>query len=267
MVWCHGGPGLWDYLEPVAGLLTDDFTVYRYDQRACGRSTGAGPHTVARNVADLEALRLHWGIESWTVAGHSWGATLALAYALAHPHRVQALIYCSGTGIAPGWKQPYRAERTRRLGEAGAAQLRAARELWERESSLEAEKAYCEIAWSTDFAEGVNSRSLAKRMFVEGARINPEVNKLLGDDSFRYAESLSRQQLQALKVPALVLHGEADPRPAWAGERLAECLPDGRFMVLSGVGHLPWLEDAEAFQEAVLGFLDSALKRDGHRAD
>ncbi|WP_052710912.1 alpha/beta fold hydrolase [Pseudofrankia sp. DC12] len=34
----HGGPGLWDYLAPVAALLDDVFTVIRFDQRGCGRS-------------------------------------------------------------------------------------------------------------------------------------------------------------------------------------------------------------------------------------
>jgi proline iminopeptidase len=40
LVCCHGGPGLWDYLAPVAEMVDDLMTVYRYDQRACGRSTG-----------------------------------------------------------------------------------------------------------------------------------------------------------------------------------------------------------------------------------
>ena len=44
LVCCHGGPGLWDYLEPVAAMLDDLVTVYRYDQRSCGRSTGGPPY-------------------------------------------------------------------------------------------------------------------------------------------------------------------------------------------------------------------------------
>ena len=85
LVCCHGGPGLWDYLEPVAAMLDDRWTVYRYDQRSCGRSTGSPPYDVATAVADLDALREHWGLSQWMVLGHSWGATLALAYGLAHP--------------------------------------------------------------------------------------------------------------------------------------------------------------------------------------
>jgi pimeloyl-ACP methyl ester carboxylesterase len=42
VVCLHGGPGTWDYLAPLAGLLDDTFTVIRFDQRGCGRSTGDG---------------------------------------------------------------------------------------------------------------------------------------------------------------------------------------------------------------------------------
>lgn len=52
VVRCHGGPGLWDYLEPLASLIEDEFTVVRYDQRGCGRSSGAGPFTTAQAVDD-----------------------------------------------------------------------------------------------------------------------------------------------------------------------------------------------------------------------
>ncbi|HEY7907477.1 MAG TPA: alpha/beta fold hydrolase, partial [Thermomicrobiales bacterium] len=84
LVFCQGGPGLWDYLAPVAAMVDDLVTVYRYDQRACGRSSGGPPHDVATAIADLEALRAHWGLTEWIVAGHSWGASLALLYCLAH---------------------------------------------------------------------------------------------------------------------------------------------------------------------------------------
>src|SRR5437899_636174 len=59
MLLCHGGPGLWDYLAPMAGMVDDLVTVYRYDQRACGRSSGNPPFDVLTAIADLEALREH----------------------------------------------------------------------------------------------------------------------------------------------------------------------------------------------------------------
>ena len=105
----HGGPGLWDYLGPVAEMIDYLATVYRYDQRACGRSSGGPPYTMSGAIADLEALREHWGHERWVLLGHSWGAMLGLAYALAHPEHTRALVYMSGTGIYADWREAFQA--------------------------------------------------------------------------------------------------------------------------------------------------------------
>ena len=105
----NGGPGMADYLAPVASLLDSDYQVYRYEQRGCGRSTGSNTLTLERFVTDLEELREHWQIDRWFVVGHSWGVDLALAYALSHPERLHGLIGLSGGRIHNDrvWKQIY----------------------------------------------------------------------------------------------------------------------------------------------------------------
>jgi proline iminopeptidase len=104
-----GGPGCCDYLAPVAALIDDQAHVIRFDQRGCGRSEAPPPYDVAGAVADLEALRAHLGFERWIVGGHSWGANLALAYALDEPERTQALIYLCGNGVQRDleWRAAY----------------------------------------------------------------------------------------------------------------------------------------------------------------
>ena len=98
-VLCHGGPGLWDYLLPLARLAGPGYRVHRYDQRGCGRSGRQGPWTLAQFISDLDGLRAHFGYRRWVVAGHSFGADLALRYALRYPHRVTAVVYICGTGL------------------------------------------------------------------------------------------------------------------------------------------------------------------------
>src|SRR5947209_9454919 len=103
---CHGGPGLWDMSGSVATSLEGRFRVIRWDQRGCGRSEHRGPYSVARCVADLDAI-----IDRQprvALFGHSWGATLALRYALDHPDRVSALVYACGTGLGWTWREPHR---------------------------------------------------------------------------------------------------------------------------------------------------------------
>ena len=96
----HGGPG--SGCTPWWRTLFDP-AAYRailFDQRNCGRST---PHagepgidltanTTANQIADVERLREHLGVERWLVLGGSWGAVLAQAYAEAHPRRVSQLV-------------------------------------------------------------------------------------------------------------------------------------------------------------------------------
>ena len=99
VVLCNGGPGCCDYLAPVAAMLDDLAQVIRYEARGCGRSDPLPPYTIATCLADMEAIRLHYRIERWIVGGHSAGADLALAYALAYPERVLGFICISGGRI------------------------------------------------------------------------------------------------------------------------------------------------------------------------
>jgi len=57
VVLLHGGPGIPDYLAPVADIIDDLCLVHRYDQRGTGGSAWEGEHTLARHVRDLCAPR------------------------------------------------------------------------------------------------------------------------------------------------------------------------------------------------------------------
>src|SRR5579862_1063540 len=116
VVCLHGGPGTWDYLAPLAGLLDDTFTVIRFDQRGCGRSTGDGPFTIVQAVDDLDQVRAALGFGEWAVAGHSWGAELAIRYAARHQDHTTAVAYIAGVGAGNGFREAYMAELDRRLG-------------------------------------------------------------------------------------------------------------------------------------------------------
>lgn len=94
-VYLHGGPG--SGCQPDHRRLFDGgrVRVVLFDQRGAGRSLpkrSRDANTTARLVADLEAIRTALRINRWLVVGGSWGATLALAYAQAHPERVSGLV-------------------------------------------------------------------------------------------------------------------------------------------------------------------------------
>jgi len=95
VLFLHGGPG--DGCSPMCRQLFDPgfYRAVLFDQRGAGRSIPRGElrdNNTPLLVADIERLREQLGIERWLVLGGSWGSTLALAYAQAHPDRVCGLI-------------------------------------------------------------------------------------------------------------------------------------------------------------------------------
>jgi proline iminopeptidase len=95
VVFLHGGPGGGSSPTYRRFFNPDLYRVIVYDQRGCGNSTPFASlehNTTWDLVADIEALREHFGIEQWLVFGGSWGSTLALAYAETHPQRVTELV-------------------------------------------------------------------------------------------------------------------------------------------------------------------------------
>ncbi len=106
LVYLHGGPGGslgaggWkNKMDPAR------FRTIGLDQRGCGRSrpsAASADHDLASNttaalIEDLEALRRHLVVERWVLNGVSWGSTLALAYAQAHPDRVLGVVLMAVT--------------------------------------------------------------------------------------------------------------------------------------------------------------------------
>lgn len=94
-VYLHGGPG--SGCQPDHRRLFDPerFHAVLFDQRGAGRSRpkgGRDANTLQHLIADMEMIREKFGFERWMVVGGSWGATLALAYAQAHPDRVTGIV-------------------------------------------------------------------------------------------------------------------------------------------------------------------------------
>ena len=95
VVFLHGGPG--GGITPYVRRFFDPnhYRAILFDQRGAGKSlpyASIDENTTQDLIEDLERLRKHLNIDSWVVIGGSWGSTLAILYAIHHPHSVRALI-------------------------------------------------------------------------------------------------------------------------------------------------------------------------------
>ena len=95
VVFLHGGPGGGSSPAHRRQFNPQAYNILVFDQRGCGKSTpyaSLEANTTSHLVADIERLRAMVGVEKWMVFGGSWGSTLSLAYAQAHPERVTELV-------------------------------------------------------------------------------------------------------------------------------------------------------------------------------
>lgn len=105
----HGGPGSGSSPSTLRFFPPERFLRIRFDQRGCGQSlphagdpgTSLVANTTAHLLSDIETLRRFLGLDAWLLYGSSWGSTLAIAYAQAHPERVEGVLLAGVTMTRP----------------------------------------------------------------------------------------------------------------------------------------------------------------------
>ena len=245
LVLVNGGPGF-DHAYLHAGAwerMAAGRPVVFYDQRGNGRSgeLGAGVACgLAEQIADLEALRAHLGYERMDLLGHSWGGYLVMAYAARHPERIEHLVIVDSA--AP------RIQDTAFLFEkifpetvAREAALAFAVEL----GDPAAVAADIDEYLSMLFYDERNLEAFRERAKAEGFRYSQAINRAVWGDLQRFDLN---PELAKFAFPTLVVTGRYDfnvaPSVAWAIHR---AIPGSEFAVFEKSGHLPFVEEEDAF--------------------
>ena len=258
VVFVHGGPG--GGTEPWQRQFFDPakYRIVLFDQRGCGKSTPFAElkeNTTWDLVADMEVIRAHLKIEQWVVFGGSWGSTLGLAYAEAHPARTKALVlrgifllrqleidwfYQQGTSfIFPDQWEAYRDA----IPEAERGDFVAA--YYKRLTSPDAAvRAAAAKAWST--WEGATSKLLVNSDMIARygndtfadafARI--ECHYFTHKGWFEVEDQLLRDVPKIRQIPAVIVQGRYDVvcpmKSAWD---LHRAWPEAQFVVVPDAGH------------------------------
>lgn len=248
LVMVHGGPGLPDYLGPVAGAVADLCLVHRYDQRGTGGSPWDGEHTIARHVRDLDLLLDAWGYDRAVLVGHSFGTDLVSFFLLAHPERVAGIIYLSGPFLGP-WRDPTRATEVSRRSPQQQARLVALGAAAVRSDAEEVE--FLTLSWFPDHADQQRALAWAQDAAQKRRPINYSMNTQLNADKRQVPLESQVERLRALLPPATaIIGGEEDPRPASFLRELADQF-DCAVTIIPDAGHEPWLDQPTSFRSAL----------------
>lgn len=252
----HGGPLLdHTYLQPYLAPLGAELELIFYDQRLSGRSDGVVDSTSVRLdtfVDDIEALREALGLERVHLIAHSWGALLAMKYAVSYPDRLRSLMLLDPMApTAALWREEERALAASLAPQdtAGAGALRATEAFAAREPA--AMKAVLRHSFRSQFRDRALSEELTFHIGDDYLERSRQFGFMIGDlSTFDLMEAL-----RDVKVPTLVLYGEDEPGVSIGGDAIREAIPRAQHVTIPDTGHFPFVEQPEAFLHAVRGFL------------
>jgi proline iminopeptidase len=259
----HGGPDFdHAYLLPELDRLAEAFRLVYYDQRGRGRSSpgvAADDVDLDSEMADIDALRRHFGFDSLALLGHSWGCVLALEYAARHPARVSHLVLMNPAPASHADLLRFRASRASRDAEDLARmQAIAATQAYAR-GDIAAEANYYRLHFAHAFGRVDALERIVSRL---RAHFTPDdivkaraIEERLYERTWRHPDYDVIARLERVDLPALVIHGDADFIPVDCARRIAAVLPRARCEVLEGCGHFAYLERPDDVQRLVEAFV------------
>jgi proline iminopeptidase len=269
----HGGPDFdHSYLLPDLDRLADTFRLIYYDQRGRGRSAdNVRPEdvTIASDVSDLEALRQHFGLDAPALLGHSWGAVLALEYAVRHPSHVSRIILMNPAPVSTADAAVMRNAYIEKLGPDMERQLGIVRSAAYQEGDPEAVTARYRIHFKPALKRREDYERLMAAMHSAFTRQGKggivkarAVEDHLMLDTWAVADYDLLPRLRNLQIPVLVLTGDADFIPVEIGSRIARATPRGKLVTIHDCGHFAYLECPVDARKALEEFF-AATKRPG----
>ena len=249
-----GGDGSKDTINRQADALSEGYRCVFYDRRACGESDTTGDRYDMANCArDLRALLGHLGIGKAHILGSSAGGPIAMRFALDYPELTDTLMLINTMSYSEAAQQEIRRQELRRLKERIAEVGRSAaveQALSDRFPQMGAED-------PERFARIV-SENLAR---IDGIAATQQAYLDIGDSL--------ESRLSELKMPTLVVHGDADSRiPVECGRSLASGIAASELHEIPGAEHgLMTNEAAGETQRIVLGFLARQSTMQSEAAD
>jgi proline iminopeptidase len=267
----HGGPGVADMAGAAAyftALTRDGFDVYVYDQAGTGHSArlaDPGQYTMARAVADLEAIRGEIGADRMVLIGHSGGAQVAASYLASHGRHVERAVFSSPGVLAPALEDGGMRSRL-----TAGQQLDLANSLLLRPRALLAAtllqvnpRAAHALAGDAEL-DAVQDRvynQARPALHCQAAQPGPALHGLGFYAHYAPQSAASqpwadpRPQLARQATPALIIKGSCDFLSWSSATAYQQALPHAGLVYLRGAGHNAYQDQPGAFLATVRAFL------------
>ncbi|HEY5415386.1 MAG TPA: alpha/beta hydrolase [Gemmatimonadaceae bacterium] len=261
------GSGRDTVIVPAAALLagplaslSELITLVFYDQRGRGRSDWISDPkrlTMADELRDIEAVRAALGVSKVGIVGFSYLGLVGALYAADHPDRVTRLAQLDPMPPDEATVSRYAPVEGRLRSDTAAAQLRRARAAASDTADLAAECRRWYAAYLPVYLGNPANASKVSTDFCENANESPSRFQWRVDKTMR---SLPRrwdytQKAIAIRAPTLVIQGDQDFAVSPDGaRRWAEIIPNARLIMLSGAGHLAYIERSDRVLPALMRF-------------
>lgn len=230
-----------------------------YDQRGCGKTAfpkDTSSITIQNYISDLEAIRVHLNIDKLNLAGHSWGAILAIDYSKQYPEHLNKLILLSpAPANSEYFDQMFKNMQSKRKDEdiKEMVKIMSSKEFDDRnpETILSAVKIGDKVNL---FDQSKIDELYSSMVFTkESANNMLLVNSIMEKNFFNYNIT---ENMNVITCPTLIILGDLDNVPFASSQLLQENLLHARLEVLKSAAHYPFFENQKEFNLAVDNFIN-----------
>ena len=257
LVVVHGGPGLaHDYLFAPFSRLAKKRRLVFYDQMGSGRSDGFRQNDkvgMDELVEELEGVRKDFGLERFDLAGQSWGAIVAIHYAVRYPQHVKRLLLLEPAPGSIEYLPAFQKTIMDRLSPEDKEALAG----YARDPGLTSDPVLCRKWMNLRFKAyyfDPARQDMGKLDYFDGER----VKKFFASSAMFGPYLMNFDLYEAMKgvaCPVLIVHGEHDPIPTAAVERMALSLKNAELKIVRKSGHFVHVEKADEYFSAIEAFL------------